>query len=407
MAEFQTFDLGRVFQTAEAINSLRRQSTTDALQQRYLQQRITAGEEDQAAQQQTRKMQIDAAKAKEGWTQIQYAKQSGNPRQFLLSNPAFVQNMESKGIPVSQMDEAAFTQFISGLEGDLGTAAGIAPQAKWEEVRDESGALLQRNPQTGEIKQVVAPTKPAGAPSSFEEYTRAQKDPEYRKFLESRRGKGFSMTLPDGTVVEMGGSGSGVGPGELTKPTVNALQETIVKNTDRLDRVNQLMTAYKPEYLQAKGLIKAGTTEAKDFLGMDVSEEDKKFLAGYSEFRANAVQEFSATLKDLSGTAASDREVARIIKGVPSENDRSPTAFEGKARATTKAITRIIMRSNWALKNGIGVGSVEELSKRMPLEGIDGVYEARANQIWQEMGGTPETKQQAIQQANQEFGLAR
>jgi hypothetical protein len=50
---------------------------------------------------------------------------------------------------------------------------------------------------------------------------------------------------------------------------------------------------------------------------------------------------------------------------------------------------------------------VDELSKRMPLEGIDGVYEARANQIWQELGGTPETKTQAIEEANKEFGLAR
>lgn len=220
-------------------------------------------------------------------------------------------------------------------------------------------------------------------------------------------GQGFNVTLPDGTTVSMGEQGSQVGPGELAKPTINNLQETIVNSSNRLDRLNLLLNSYKPEYLQARGLLKAGTTELKDFLGMDIPESDKQFLRGYSEFKASASQEFSSTLKELSGTAASEGEVARVMKGVPTDQDKSPEVFEAKARATTKFITRAIMRSNWALKNGIGVRSVEQLSKAMPLEGIDAVYEKRANEIWQELGGTPETKAEAILRANQEFGIAR
>lgn len=220
-------------------------------------------------------------------------------------------------------------------------------------------------------------------------------------------GQGFNVTLPDGTTVSMGEQGSQVGPGELAKPTVNSLQETIVNSSNRLDRLNLLLSSYRPEYLQARGLIKAGTTELKDFLGMDIPEADKQFLRGYSEFKASASQEFSSTLKELSGTAASEGEVARVMKGVPTDQDKSPEVFEAKARATTKFITRAIMRSNWALKNGIGVRSVEQLSKAMPLEGIDAVYEKRANEIWQQLGGTPETKAEAILRANQEFGIAR
>lgn len=220
-------------------------------------------------------------------------------------------------------------------------------------------------------------------------------------------GQGFNVTLPDGTTVSMGEQGSQVGPGELAKPTINSLQETIVNSSNRLDRLNMLLSSYKPEYLQARGLVKAGTTELKDFLGMDIPEADKQFLRGYSEFKASASQEFSSTLKELSGTAASEGEVARVMKGVPTDQDKSPEVFEAKARATTKFITRAIMRSNWALKNGIGVRSVEQLAKAMPLDGIDAVYEKRANEIWQELGGTPETKAEAIRRANQEFGVAR
>jgi hypothetical protein len=220
-------------------------------------------------------------------------------------------------------------------------------------------------------------------------------------------GQGFNVTLPDGTTVSMGEQGSQVGPGELAKPTVNNLQETIVNSSNRLDRLNLLLNSYRPEYLQARGLFKAGTTELKDFLGMDIPDADKQFLRGYSEFKASSSQEFSSTLKELSGTAASEGEVARVMKGVPSDQDKSPEVFEAKARATTKFITRAIMRANWALKNGIGVQSVDQLAKAMPLEGIDAVYEKRANEIWQELGGTPESKAEAIRRANQEFGVAR
>lgn len=220
-------------------------------------------------------------------------------------------------------------------------------------------------------------------------------------------GQGFNVTLPDGTTVSMGDQGSQVGPGELAKPTINKLQETIVDSQNRLDRLNQTLTTYKPEYLRARGLIDANTTKLKDFVGMDVSPQDREFLQGYTEFRANAAQDFNQTLKELSGVAVNAHELDRAKASAPSADDRSPAEFEAKARATTKFVTRAIMRANWALKKGIGVKSVDDLSKAMPLEGIDRIYEERANQIWQELGGTPETKAEAIRRANQEFGVAR
>ncbi len=65
------------------------------------------------------------------------------------------------------------------------------------------------------------------------------------------------------------------------------------------------------------------------------------------------------------------------------------------------------MRANYALKNGIGVKSVDQLSKLIPLDSVDKIFEDRANQIWQDLGGTPDKKAEAIATAKQEFGLAR
>jgi hypothetical protein len=403
MADFQPFNLGSVLQTAEAIKAARAQSTTDRLREQYLGEQIKAAQADRVEKERLQKVTLGKEKAQQVAVKTGQILQAENPKNYIeQAEPDLIKQLTANGVDWATADDNDVRQMITAMQNHANQELGVAPLQS----QQVGGATVIT--QGGQYKSAINP-RPAtdNTPMAYREHILAQKDPEFRKFLESRKGKGLSVTLPDGTTVEMGGSGGGIGPSELSKPTINALQETIVNSSNRLDRLNQLFTSYKPEYLQAKGLVKAATSEAKDFLGMDVSEEDKKFLAGYSEFRATASQEFSATLKELSGSAATEAEVQRVMKGVPSDKDKSPTAFEAKARATTKFITRAIMRANWALKNGIGVQSVDELSKRMPLEGIDGVYEARANQIWQELGGTPETKTQAIEEANKEFGLAR
>lgn len=404
---FETFDLGRVLQTAQAIKGMRNHSITEKLQQQYLGSQIRAN--DQKTQQDAavfdEKQQIENTRLlNSAMAEISQNVNAADRWAPLLKERGVINaDFDWRSRPPEEIQAGAKQMFEStsqALRAYKGGGALPTPlSSRGKLMADQRAGFLTPE----QVEAANAPKRP----QSYEEHILAQKDPEFANFLRQRKGKGLSVTLPDGTVVEMGGDGSGVSPGELSKPTVNNLQETLVSSSNRLDRLNQLISSYRPEFLRAKGLLKAGTAEVKDFLGMDVSEEGKQFLRGYSEFKASASQEFSATLKELSGTAASEGEVARVIKGVPSDRDRSPEVFEAKARATTKFVTRAIMRANWALKNGIGVNSVNELSKRMPLEGIDGVYESRANQIWQELGGTPETKQQAIQQANTEFGLAR
>lgn len=217
---------------------------------------------------------------------------------------------------------------------------------------------------------------------------------------------GNALTVQSDGTVTYGPPGS-IGPNELAKPTVNKLQESIVTAQDRLDRVNQTLATYKPEFLQAKGLIKGKLGELTEFIGGDLSPEDKKFLSEYSEFRASAANDFNQTLRELSGAAVTDGEAKRALQGAPSPDDKSPTQFEAKAKATTKTIRRAILRANYALKNGIGTKSVDELAKLIPLDAVDAIYEARVNEIFEEMGGTDDKRAEAIKRANQEFGIAR
>lgn len=217
---------------------------------------------------------------------------------------------------------------------------------------------------------------------------------------------GMRVSLPDGTTISEGGP-EPINPSELTKPVVTNLQESIVNSTSGLDRLDQSLASFNPEYLRLKGLAKVNVTRFKDFVGLDVSPDEKQFLNGYSKNAADLSSDLSSRIFELSGKAATDKEVKRIQEQIPSGKEYSPEEFYAKASAARRQYTRIIMRANYALRNGIGTKSVEDLSRAVPLESIERIYEDRLNQIFDDLGGTPEAKKKAVEQAQQEFGLAR
>lgn len=281
-------------------------------------------------------------------------------------------------------DPQAVSQWAQGLAWNIKAQLGMQPAApvpQMETIEQPDGSLLQRDPTTGKLTQ-VQPRKPTGS-------------------------NGFTMTTADGTTIQLGGTGGGIAAADLSGPTKNKLQESIVQATDELDRLNSIGEGFDPKFLQVPGRLKGAALKIKDIAGItDLTPEESQYLTKFSTFKADAAKNLSTILNRLSGAAISPAEGERLKKGIPNDED-SPTQFVAKYQAAVKDSTRAIMRANWALKNGIGVKSVEQLSKAMPLGGIDRVYEQRANEIWQELGGKPETKAQAIKQANGEFGLAR
>lgn len=302
--------------------------------------------------------------------------------QLVSPTPEFQSVAQQYGIDPTSITTPEQAQALAQQLGSLG-GLGVDPQEQGSEPLE---AVMGPNGQP-----VLRPRSQAAGAT-----------PYYRP------SNALAVTLPDGTVISDGPPGV-VGPNELTKPTVNKLQDTIVNAQGRLDRINATLSTYKPEFLQAKGLLKAKGGELLDFLGGELDPETKKYLSEYSEFQATASADFNQTLNEISGQAVTDGEARRAKQAAPGPDDRSPTVFESKARATVKTIRRAIMRSNYALKNGIGVKvkSIDELAKLIPLEAVDAIFEARVNELYEELGGTDEARASAIQRANQEFGLAR
>lgn len=333
---------------------------------------------------------------------------SSNPKQLAQRlTPDLIEGLVEDGHSLESLSDDQFRSLAQSMMAELSPLAGISGDTPLETVVGPGGSplLLPRSQAAGKRPY----EKPQGAPSSYDEFLLSQKDPGFAAFLKSRRGKGISMTMPDGTVVEIGGEGGGIGPQDLSGPTTNRLQEAIVQSTDELDRLNSIGQGFDPKFLEIPGRLRGAGLKVKDLAGGmlgELSAQEREYLTKFSTFKADAAKNLSSILNRLSGAAISPAEGERLKKGIPNDGD-SPTQFIAKYQAAVKDSTRAIMRANWALKNGIGVNSVDQLSRSMPLESIDQVYAQRANEIWQELGGAPETREEAVQRANREFGRGR
>lgn len=107
---------------------------------------------------------LSAEKAKFAYTTLKQAIDSGNPRAFVLQNvPDLASNLQRQGIDLQSMDDAQAAQLVDGLARKYAGEAGIAPTVQMQTIGDTNNpgaGILQKDPTTGALKQVVAPQKP-------------------------------------------------------------------------------------------------------------------------------------------------------------------------------------------------------------------------------------------------------
>ncbi len=105
--------------------------------------------------------QLGAEKAKFAYAKLKQAQDSGNPKAFILQQiPDLVAKLQEQGHDIRSMDDATVADLTSQLARKYAGEAGIAPSPKLETLRGDGGSILQRDPTTGALKQIVAPQKP-------------------------------------------------------------------------------------------------------------------------------------------------------------------------------------------------------------------------------------------------------
>lgn len=158
MAEFNTFDLGRVIQTAEAIKGLKRQSSLDALQERYLGQRIQAGEQEMARNQRAEQTVLGKEKAQQVVAKTGFILQAPNPKNYVEQNePDLIKALAAQGVDWATADDEVVRQMATAMQHKAKTELGQAPAAP---VSAQAVGGFQTLQQDGKVIASAAPAKP-------------------------------------------------------------------------------------------------------------------------------------------------------------------------------------------------------------------------------------------------------
>jgi hypothetical protein len=105
--------------------------------------------------------QLGAEKAKFAYAKLKQAIDSGNPKAFITQQiPELAAKLQEQGIDVNSMDDQSVAQLTDQLARKYAGEAGVAPTPKLETLQTDGGGILQRDPTSGALKQVVAPQKP-------------------------------------------------------------------------------------------------------------------------------------------------------------------------------------------------------------------------------------------------------
>lgn len=144
------------------------------------------------------------------------------------------------------------------------------------------------------------------------------------------------ISPPTGMSVEVGPDGTmklvqGAGVGGMTNTTKSKIEGKQFDTGERLTRLQDLQSKYRPEYQQVGEKFSQYVTAIREkvsdvpFLNKlvgEASQEEKTALAEYTKYRQSAFNDLAQILKEMSGGAVTPSEATRQLK-VISEDRKS------------------------------------------------------------------------------------
>ncbi len=383
MAEYQTADLGKVFMTAEAIKSARRQSATDALRDQYLGVQIQGAKDQNTRENQNQQLLAQQRQAKQYYLLADgIVRERGNIDFIRQFAPEFIENHDSKHGAGSfeKLTPEQIIQEASGMKTSLGAYLGLQPKFSNPEPGVQNG------------KEVFFQTDESGNPQVLDGIApRPQKR------------SGISMTTPDGTTVTIGDDGvPNYGGNVFSKPTRTKLEDAFVNAQGNSYALREQLAKYRPEFSTFAGKMKAGVADLKEQAGLANAPQQQQFLADFTTWKSDTARLLSQYLNQLSGAAISPHEEARLKAGFPNADD-GPTQYQSKAQATMRNFALVQARAAYLLSNP--AQSLDSVS----LDSMSNIIAGEANRLAKalESGGmaADQARQEAIAKTRSRYGL--
>lgn len=366
-------------QYADRRNVLAEQSIQQNQQEMDMRARGLLPEQQKLAAEQQKQLATRLMQAAE------YGLQSPTPKAFIEQN--FPEIAQAAGDKWRLSGDEEVKRELEGVRARFGSAAGIGPPKI-----DQKFSIPQ---------EYVGPD---GKPGVFQigpdgQPRQVQGISPYNR----PKGAGISMTMPDGTEVQIGGDGvpnyGGVG---LTKPNQTKMQEAFLNAQGNAYALREQMAKYRDEFSTLGGRAKAGIAAGKEFIGMENAPQQTQYLADYTSWKADTLSLLSQYLNQLSGAAISPHEEVRLKGGFPNADD-GPTQYKAKAEATMRRFALVQARTAYLLSNP--AQSLDSVS----LDGMSNIIAMEANKLAKalEKGGMDraQAEEQAKIKTRQRFGM--
>jgi hypothetical protein len=136
---FETFDLGRVIQTAEAIKGLRRQSTTDSLREQYMGEQIENMRADRQSKQRAEQVVLGKEKAQQIAIKSAQILRAPNPKNYIEQyEPVLAKSLTDSGFDWQSADDDMVRERVTAIQNraqqelgeDISTAGPMSPQGR-------------------------------------------------------------------------------------------------------------------------------------------------------------------------------------------------------------------------------------------------------------------------------------
>lgn len=212
------------------------------------------------------------------------------------------------------------------------------------------------------------------------------------------RGRGMSVTLPDGTTFSMGGAGPG-----LQTQAVKEVEKELLDTSKTMGMLTQAEQIFNPDDQTLLSNAKSLGVNLKSIAGLDLSDKEKAAEARKITQRAMIGKVSSQIRNQLFGAALTDAERKSANAFLPDVEQDSPVQLETKFRLLLEQSKQAVARLNYIRKRGdIGMEDV-------PLESMPQVIQQRGTEIYEgliQQGMDPaQAEQQARTAVAQEFGL--
>jgi outer membrane lipoprotein SlyB len=147
---------------------------------------------------------------------------------------------------------------------------------------------------------------------------------------------------------------------EVGKRTKGDIEKNLVEGAESIIALKGMERRYDKKHLTYLGRLRAKFLQEKEKAGISLTGKEKRDLGDFVSFRTESLDFLNNYLKNMSGVAISEKEMARLQKTMPNPGD-SPTTYINKLKTVRNKIEKKMIL--WAVLKQKGFEGANLVSK--------------------------------------------